>query len=169
MKYKVGDRVRIREDLSAGQEYDGLLFGHSMAKYRGKTAKITEVDGYTYHLDIDESEFWWSEAMLLPAKKTLETLEVGDLVVDMDGDKRMVLGVCGKVYFMSGYNNFNSCSDTYTDSYSGTYTAKDLKECGFKPVSDEEDGNDDSLVGKEAEVTIDGKKYTVEVKGLKQE
>lgn len=161
MKYKKGDRVRVREDLSAGQEYGGLLFGHSMAKYRGKTAKITKVDGYTYNLDIDESKFWWSEAMLCPAKKTLETLEEGDIMVDRDGDKIMVLGVCGKVYFLSGYNDF--------DSYSGTYTAKDLKEYDFKPVSDEEDEDEDSLVGKEAEVTIDGKKYTVEVKCLKQE
>lgn len=160
MKYKVGDRVCIREDLSAGQEYGGLLFGHSTAKYCGKTAKITKVDGYTYELDIDESEFWWSEAMLLPAKKTLETLEEGDIVVDGAGNRRMVLGVCGKVYFMSCYNDF--------DSYRGAYTAKDLKEYDFKPVSDEEDEDEDSLVGKEAEVTIDGKKYTVEVKGLKK-
>jgi hypothetical protein len=160
MKYKVGDRVCIREDLSAGQEYGGLLFGRSMAKYRGKTAKITEVDGYTYNLDIDESGFWWSEAMLLPAKKTLETLEEGDIVVDKYGGKRIILGVCGKVYFMSCYNDF--------DRYGGAYTAKDLKRYGYKPVSDEEDENEDSLVGKEAEVTIDGKKYTVEVKGLKQ-
>jgi len=58
MKYKVGDRVRIREDLEAGQRYgkDNLIFSPGMNSSLGKTATIVNTrdwreDGQ-YELDI---------------------------------------------------------------------------------------------------------------------
>ena len=40
-KFKVGDKVRIKEDLKAGCEYDnGCYFASEMEKYKGKTAVI---------------------------------------------------------------------------------------------------------------------------------
>ena len=38
----------------------------------------------------------------------------GDILIDEDGDKVEVLGVCGKVYFISNFNNFEQSNTYYT-------------------------------------------------------
>ena len=39
--------------------------------------------------------------------RTIEDgLEEGDIIIDYNGNERMVLGKCGKVYFLSSINNF---------------------------------------------------------------
>lgn len=63
MKYKVGDKVRIREDLIEKQ-YDGLRFVPSMAQYKGKVATITDIlwnDCYT--IDLDGKDWHWTDGM----------------------------------------------------------------------------------------------------------
>lgn len=79
-KFKVGDKVIIKEDLKAGCEYDnGCYFASKMEKYKGKTAviknghiiayfngnvKIENANNYRYKLDIDNGEWSWSPSML---------------------------------------------------------------------------------------------------------
>ena len=49
MKYKVGDKVRIREDL-VEKQYDGdICFVPSMAQYKGKVATITDILMNSHH------------------------------------------------------------------------------------------------------------------------
>lgn len=62
MKYKVGDRVRIRKDLKIGVYYDGCLFAPKMQNLCGKTAYITEVVKHcgVYHID-SSTEYWTDE------------------------------------------------------------------------------------------------------------
>lgn len=38
----------------------------------------------------------------------------GDILIDRDGDKTEILGVCGKVYFISNFNNFEQTNSYYT-------------------------------------------------------
>lgn len=40
MKYKVGDKVKIREDLEVDRRYNKCLFIEDMEKYKGKIATI---------------------------------------------------------------------------------------------------------------------------------
>ena len=40
MKYKVGDKVKIREDLKVGKIYGLYDFAKKMKQYKGKTATI---------------------------------------------------------------------------------------------------------------------------------
>ena len=42
MKYKVGDRVKVRENLFSGKEYNGVLFTHGMNDFKGKFVTIKE-------------------------------------------------------------------------------------------------------------------------------
>lgn len=101
-----------------------------------KFIKITKIDEKLYYdiLDKDKKKIVGCDCFtpddLEPVKKTLDTLEVGDIVEDENG-KRKVLGVCGEVYFMSRQDDF--------DPYSLGFTAKQLKDDGFKVVGQEED------------------------------
>ena len=77
-KFKVGDKVRIKEDLKVGCTYNnGCIFALEMEQYKGKTAVIKNghipvylndtvenANNYRYELDIDDGYWWWSSSML---------------------------------------------------------------------------------------------------------
>jgi hypothetical protein len=108
MKYKIGDKVNTPRGVG----------------------EITElpINGATpCRIDYGNYSAWYAEHDLTPFKKDLTNLEVGD-VVENDTYKRMVLGICGKVYLMSYHNDF--------ENYYGNYTAKELEKYGFKLVSE---------------------------------
>lgn len=95
MKFKVGDQVKIREDLSLGKYYSVHL-SRSMLSNKGKEAKITYIspDNDTCHLDIDSGNWWWSEDMLEPhtSKIAKKDLRDGDYCVFKNGDKAIKIG-----------------------------------------------------------------------------
>ena len=66
MKYKVGDKVRVRIDLVPYEVYGSLTFlDGSMSKCAGQICTIREVlSGKKYH--VSENPFGWSEEMLEP-------------------------------------------------------------------------------------------------------
>jgi hypothetical protein len=75
MKYKVGDKVRVKSDLQVGETYGSNTFIESMANHFGQGAIITEIDeGNGYMLDIDEA-----------CRYTEEMLEKPILAVNYDG------------------------------------------------------------------------------------
>ena len=43
MKYKVGDRVRIKEDLNVDEDYGSINLVSDMLSYKGKYARITKI------------------------------------------------------------------------------------------------------------------------------
>lgn len=57
MKYKVGDKVKIRSDLVVGEEYNGTKVVDSMAKRKGENAIIlnihNEISAYSITGDYD--------------------------------------------------------------------------------------------------------------------
>lgn len=65
MKYKIGDAVRVREDLEDGKLYGNEVFiGDDMMTCRGRVAMIEEIvcDG-EYYINIDQERYVWSEEM----------------------------------------------------------------------------------------------------------
>lgn len=68
MDFKVGDRVRIREDLSCDEEYPLVEFISTMEKFKGKEAIIINVDfcQEMYLINLDNGEHWWVAEMLEP-------------------------------------------------------------------------------------------------------
>jgi len=75
MKFEIGQKVRVREDLKAEKPYGGLCFyDGSMEPWRGKTltiSKYTTAGNYC----VKENCFCWSGEMLEPA-----TLSTGDML-----------------------------------------------------------------------------------------
>jgi len=61
MKYEVGDKIKMRNDLKAGNRYGGVMFSQSMLPYLGEILEVeTITDGKrfymkeTYHIFSDE-------------------------------------------------------------------------------------------------------------------
>lgn len=94
MKFKVGDKVKIREDLSFGKYYSVHL-SRSMLSNKGKEAKITYIspDDDTCHLDIDSDNWWWTEDMLEPytSKIAKKDLRDGDKCTLKNNEKAFVI------------------------------------------------------------------------------
>ena len=71
---KVGDKVKIKQDLVLGKFYNNCRYQTPMEKYAGKVATITTVfqDSETevnYNLDIDIGEWFWDSAMLISVEE----------------------------------------------------------------------------------------------------
>lgn len=64
MKYKIGDKVRIRRDLMIFERYGSQTFVKQMEKYKGMPATILEVFSDTYYIKEDKCENWyWTDEM----------------------------------------------------------------------------------------------------------
>lgn len=62
MKYKVGDKVRVRSDLEKNKGYGGWYTSEGMVKMRGEIVTIREVKSSSYELE--ENDFRWTDEML---------------------------------------------------------------------------------------------------------
>nr|DAQ36284.1 MAG TPA: hypothetical protein [Caudoviricetes sp.] len=94
MKFKVGNKVKIKENLSC-KKYGAMYFTSLMRRYRGKEAKITYIspDGYACHLDIDSGNWWWTESMFEPytSKIAKKDLRDGDKCTLKNNKKAFVI------------------------------------------------------------------------------
>ena len=62
-KFKIGDKVRLRDDLEEGEVYGGVSFSSSMNKLKGKELTI-EGMSLKGNYEIEESYFFLSDEML---------------------------------------------------------------------------------------------------------
>lgn len=58
MKYKVGDKVRVRKDLKVSKEYDGMIFNDVMSQHCGETVTINEVFSRGYYRIVEYGCCW---------------------------------------------------------------------------------------------------------------
>lgn len=97
-KYKVGDEVKVREDLVVNAVYDGCLFASPMQTLKGKTCTIEAFfDDNAYKLK--GSGYLWTEAMFEDIAEntkvntfTKADLKDGMIVEFKSGTKGIVLG-----------------------------------------------------------------------------
>ncbi|WP_270525772.1 hypothetical protein [Longibaculum muris] len=69
MKFKVGDKVTIREDLEVGSVYGDWSLNCIMAYHKGRKAIIIKVNRGAYHIDLDGGLYSWTDEMLEPYKE----------------------------------------------------------------------------------------------------
>ena len=64
MKYKVGDKVRVRNDLVEYERYGNQTFVQPMAKYTGEQIiKEVRAEGYTIKADKNLCQYIWTDEM----------------------------------------------------------------------------------------------------------
>ena len=66
MKFKIGDRVRIRKDLVEETMYGTNIVDEAMTYYLGEVSVITVACLDGCKLAIDEGESYWTEEMFVP-------------------------------------------------------------------------------------------------------
>ena len=83
MKYKVGDKVRVRSDLEESETYGDQTFVKQMEKYKGKLVTISETISEEhprfYYIKEDKDENWcWTDEMFEPVEEmsAIEALEI---------------------------------------------------------------------------------------------
>ena len=83
MKYKVGDKVKVREDLEIGKVYCGQTFVVQMKQYKGQIVTIKVVNNDGYYIEEDGQDWYWTDEMLEePKKEELKEADYGIEVVN---------------------------------------------------------------------------------------
>ena len=70
MKYKIGDKVRVRKDLEPGNFYGRAYYSSDMNKFKAMECVVTNIYDGTYN--INNSEYGFSDEMLEPVDDLLE-------------------------------------------------------------------------------------------------
>ena len=69
MKYKVGDKVRVRSDLKENIRYGGQIFARDMAVHCGKNVEISKVNDASYCIKESDREWFWTDEMFEPVEE----------------------------------------------------------------------------------------------------
>ena len=65
MKYKIGDKVKIRKDLENGKTYGINSFMSQMNEFKSKIVTISNCDcDIGYHIKEDEEHWVWTDEMI---------------------------------------------------------------------------------------------------------
>lgn len=122
MKFKVGDKVRVRNDLIVHQKYGALMFTMGMERYRGKIVTVTQryifpEPNCSYRIEQDGGNCLFSEEMFEPSKLnfTKSSLKDGMVVEYRNGKRRMVLG--DKFIGEHHYLLINDFNDSLENNY----------------------------------------------------
>lgn len=67
MKYKVGDKVRVRNDLKVNNNYGDYVYCGNMPFFKGKTVTIKAVTDFKYDkhylITEDDGRYYWTDKM----------------------------------------------------------------------------------------------------------
>lgn len=81
MKYKVGEKVKVKKDLKIDVEYHGQYFVSEMKRYIGKTVEIAvieitkDAEGLEYYRIKEDNGAWcWTDEMFEPKKANQEEI-----------------------------------------------------------------------------------------------
>ena len=79
MKYKVGDKVRVKEDLEVGKNYGHYNVVEDMGKYKGKEFIINEVSRSYYRFKNENWYFWTDEMLELVEEGEINNMNIEQL------------------------------------------------------------------------------------------
>jgi hypothetical protein len=133
MKYKVGDKVRIREDLKVGKMYGDWDCSEDMAQCGGKIATIVRCCDDFYKIDLEDNFYNWTDEMFEEEYEHASKFNVDDKVrVRRDlhvGNKYNGLTLTNSMYECHDIMTIASTDDdNYTCKESGFFWGEDMLE-----------------------------------------
>lgn len=93
MKYKVGDKVRVRGDLYDGGIYGCCDLNEEMESYRGKIVTISLVGRDCYEIEEDDASYSWTDEMFEPVEE-MSAAEAIKLFAELCNKQEKCDGVC---------------------------------------------------------------------------
>ena len=94
MKYKVGDKVKVREDLEMGKTYGELTFSTQMREYKGQIVTIETADDDGYQIEEDELNWYWTDEMLEDVKEEntiSEEMAIGQVIDNLMNNPDIII------------------------------------------------------------------------------
>ena len=131
MKFKVGDKVRVKKDLVGGTTYDGLYFSFCMKDFCGKEFIVEKVKDNTHNYLLNDGEgFAYNDRMLEP----VENIMPEKLVIYRDNDKTIAK------YYKGDKTATAEAKCAPEDEFSFEYGAKLAMDRAIEKMKEEEIG-----------------------------
>ena len=86
MKFKVGDKVRVKKNLIVGKDYGSFSFVKTMEEHMGKVVTIYGINlqAGAYDIAEDGAEAYWTDEMLEPTVSKTERVQEDPLVTKIE-------------------------------------------------------------------------------------
>ena len=127
-KFKIGDKVTVKENF---WKIKSGFYVDEMKKLAGRTLEVETVyyDGNVFTKQDnsnDVTDWAWDKNCIQPYNPTItwDTLKWKDVVIDVNGTERMVLGVLNDVVFISHDDSFYKASNS-------NHHKQELSDCGY--------------------------------------
>lgn len=118
MRYKVGDKVRVRTDIRSGFASDRCTFVDDMEMYRGMTVTIDYIidESKRYHIKEDENCWYWVDDFF---EEITKVFYEGRVVLLRNGQIRLVHS--NALYLPNGtfieVENYNGRKHHFDDNF----------------------------------------------------
>ncbi len=114
MEYKIGDVVRIKDDLQAGKKYGGCVALIGMLKFRGKIDTIEDIDrDGDFYLSDNDNAYVWHKDMVEPVITEDDLEPATTSKIDRLGIYQYLLNNLDETYEAKNNDHDNSIVDTY--------------------------------------------------------
>jgi hypothetical protein len=165
MKYKVGDKVKVRSDLKVGNLAGDLFVRREMAELAGKTVTISGMSYCGTRYNVEKSGYFWTDEMFEEGERKLKTWEA----IKKLTDNTLLWFRAGSMneypktlYYDNGIKCTQFAKDTKIDrdTYNINIYPSDEWELVPQPVSFNE-ARKAAIEGKKPTITLNGARYTL--------
>ena len=88
MRFKIGDKVRVREDLEVDKRYGREFFVGGMERYRGEVMEIDDTwNSAGYNLKEDDENWLFTDEMFEPVEKYKTDAEIMQELIEGRNEK----------------------------------------------------------------------------------
>lgn len=114
MGYKVGDVVRIKNDLQVGEKYGKCRVIESMLKFKGTVDTIKNIDkDGDFELGNEDNPYSWHKDMVVPIKQIIPINDLELVKMDRLAIYQYILNNLEETYKAKNNDYGNSVADTY--------------------------------------------------------